>query len=205
MKRLDFDNLLSLMDSNDFAVFERDDKNFNLNLVAVRMPDTKINSFDDKLFCFWRFRKIWQVLEFQCTTDPGSYWLGAERMGNSAGTAMLVQQQVRGMYKWGKHRNYAALEQKRPAKFVRDANQDGVLNPDFSRVYNADISTNLHRASQFKHTRAVGPHSAGCVVVANPYDFALLGHTCKLARKLWGNSFTFTLLDLKYGPQHEAI
>lgn len=193
------EELKKLMAERDFAIFERDDKPFNLNLVAIRTPDKAPNVFNDVLCIFWKFRGVWSFLQFKCTTDAGTYWLGPERMGNYKGTAMLIEQQVRGMYKWGRHKRYAALEQVKPAKFVRDNNRDGILNPDFSVIYEDDISTNLHRASQMSVTYSVGPYSAGCPVVASPWDFDMLAYCCKQSRKFWSNSFTFTLIDLQNG------
>lgn len=195
MKKPNLDYVLYLMAQRGFRVFDRDDKPFNLNLVAVRTTDQTPNKFNDWFCVFWKYRGNWQLLRFPCTTDPGLYWLGSERMGNGLGTAMLIEQQVLGGYKWGRHRNYAALEQVKPAKLVRDFNKDGRLNPDYDKVYEIDASTNIHRASQLRHVDDVGAYSAGCVVLPSPDEFWLLGYLCKEATKHFANRFTFSLID----------
>lgn len=191
---MDLNQVLALMKDRGFAVFENDTKQFNLNIVAIRTEDNEVNKFNDWLTVFWKYRGEWNFLKFTCTTDAGLYWLGS-KMGNPNGTAMLVEQQVRGMYKWGRHKRYAALEQVRPAKFIRDYNRDNKLNPDTSKVYEGVIKTNIHRASQWNHTEDVGAYSAGCVVLANPDEFLLLGYLCKQAKEIYNNSFTFSLID----------
>lgn len=201
MYQPNLNEILSEMRQRDFVVFTSDEMEYNLNIVAVRTPENEINKFNDWLCVFWKFRGVWNFLRFTCTTDPGLYWLGSEKMGNPKGTAMLVEQQVFGMYKWGRHKNYGALEQVRAAKFVRDYNRDGQLNPDLSKVYFDVIKANLHRASQWRHTDEVGAYSAGCVVMANPTEFNLLKHLCQKSADIFGNSFTFSLIDLRMEAQ----
>lgn len=195
MRKIDLNYVLESMSDRGFKVFSNDSKMFNLNIVAIRTQENKVNVFNDWLCVFWKFKGTWNFLKFLCTTDPGLYWLGYERMGNPEGTAMLIEQQVLGMLKWGRHKNYAALEQIKAAKYVRDYNRDDQLNPDLSKIYTGIIKTNIHRASQWKHTVKVGAYSAGCVVLANPIEFELLGNICKRAKKEFENKFTFSLID----------
>jgi len=58
---------------------------------------------------------------------------------------------------------------------------------------------NIHRATAKtggKSTR-VDRWSAGCQVIASNEDFAVFMKICRKARDLWGNSFTYTLLESK--------
>ncbi len=173
-----------------FEVFEDDSKPFNLNIVGVRSNDNTPNTFNDELHVFWNFRGNWSHLIFTITTDPGLYWL-LNPMNPNGTIIMYAPQQVRGAYKNGLHKGKLALEQVKPMKYWRDDNKDTQLD-SLGKIYEEDASTNLHGAGA--NSFVVGKYSAGCQVVANDNEYDLLLHITKEAEKIWGNSFTYTLI-----------
>lgn len=165
---------------------------FNINLVGVRCAEDS-NTFNDKLFCVFNTVAGACAFSFMCTTDPGTHW----RLNpmNVAGTAVLPRGQHAGLFKLGKHQGkYDALVQRRAVGVLRDDNADDVIDFDGE----LDVGwhgINLHRASAVSPSSIVGRWSAGCQVVASPVDFDLLMAVLKKAATIWGDAFTYTLLD----------
>ena len=88
----------------------------------------------------------WITRTWECTTDPGAYWL--ENPMNAGGTAILVPGQYRGVYKIDKHRGlYDALCQRGgTVKCYRDKNKDDVIDMDPDSVTEGMYGINLHKA-----------------------------------------------------------
>lgn len=174
-----------------FAWF--DQGKYNLNLVGVRSAEASANTFNDKLYCIFNSGSGSCSFEFVFTADPGTHW----RLNpmNDLGVAVLPRGQHRGLFKLGKHQGkYDALVQRREVAVLRDNNLDDVIN--FDGVLDTGWhGINLHRAVEVGVSEVVGQWSAGCQVVASSLDFDLLLSVCKKAASIWGNAFTYTLLD----------
>lgn len=180
---------------------------YNLNLFGVRSTNSESNKFDDWFGVAWRNEKgHWFIKWMPCTTDPGKHWLLNPM--NVRGTAILVPGQYRNAYYLGIHGRshasggYVALEQKRPMRYVRDNNRDSKLDfslyKDPNNIFEANLKTNIHRASSSSIVRAIERYSAGCQVLQSPYDFKWLIELCKTSIEHgWSNSFTYTLLEEK--------
>ncbi|MEW5725859.1 MAG: hypothetical protein AB1896_22300, partial [Thermodesulfobacteriota bacterium] len=56
---------------------------------------------------------------------------------------------------------------------------------------------NVHRASGSGRTAHVGRYSAGCQVFQSAEDFGAFIGLCEQAAKVWGNRFSYTLLEEK--------
>ncbi|RYZ30064.1 MAG: hypothetical protein EOO10_04170 [Chitinophagaceae bacterium] len=168
---------------------------FELNLVGVRTDSVKPNSFDDKIFLFYNNKegKLLQH-EFKATTDPGTYWL--KNPMNPQGTAILKAGQYIGCYGLGLHRGkYLALVQKRPVTVIRDYDRDAVLDFMNGKEEKGLFGINIHRASENGTSATVDQYSAGCQVFANPTEFILFLQLCERHKTLYGNEFTYTLID----------
>jgi hypothetical protein len=168
---------------------------YNLNLVAVRSGSPQPNRFDDLLYVVYRKNPAgpWTIDTYACTTDPGRYWL--QHPGNVDGTAILVPGQYRGAWKLGKHRGvYDALVQRKPVRVWRDADGDAEAEGG-GKVYEGLFGINVHRANAQAASVAVEKWSAGCIVVADPGDFARLMMLCRRSAQSYGDAFTLTLLD----------
>ena len=105
---------------------------YDLNIGGIRNETTEPDRFDDSFFvAFVDERETCRVAMWSCTTDPGLYFLNSEKMGDRAGTAVLIPDQYRRCWKIGKHGKdkYPALVQNgMPFKVWRDHNKDGSLD-----------------------------------------------------------------------------
>lgn len=168
---------------------------FQLNIVGIRSASTEPNRFDDQIHVFFKNNTHqWIHYVFPATTDPGTYWL--ENPLNPQGTAILAQGQYRDSYQIGLHRGqYNALVQTKPVIVIRDYDRNAHLDFQNGRGEVGLFGINIHRATESGTTKTVDKYSAGCQVFANKPDFDLFMRLCDVHRKLYGNSFTYTLID----------
>jgi len=54
---------------------------------------------------------------------------------------------------------------------------------------------NIHRARKNGETYSIDRYSAGCQVFKNANDFNFFMKMCEVHKKLYGNKFTYTLVD----------
>ena len=179
---------------------DEDNKGYDVNIVGVRNSDTGdevTNKFDDKLTISYKVNGEWKFHSFDCTTDPGKYWV--ENIMRVEGVACLKEGQYRGAYKIDKHRgNYDALCQRGAAVTVyRDSNKDGCYDLDDDNTQTGYFGINIHRATarEGKTSTQVDKWSAGCQVIASNDDWNEFIFICYKARDIWGNGFTYTLID----------
>lgn len=173
------------------------DRPFELNILGERSAETKANAFDDLLHVFHRngTGKGWQGHSFRITTDPGTYWLRNPMMPQ--GTAILAAGQYVHGYEIGSHRGiYDALVQKDtvPVTVIRDYDRDAVLDFNNGRKGTA-YGINIHRAHGSGATLRVDTFSAGCQVFRENGDFVRFMKMCGVHAGLYGNSFTYSLVD----------
>lgn len=170
---------------------------FELNLLGLRAKSTVANRFDDEFFVLWRNEKgNWETAIFPCTTDPGTYWL--ENPMQPQGTAILKEGQYRNAYQIGLHQGkYPAITQKSPVSVIRDYDRNHLLDFANGNVATGNFGINIHRASTNGTSKTVDMHSAGCTVLANAEDFKQLMAMADRHRKLYGNSFTYSLFDFR--------
>ena len=177
---------------------------FNPNIIGVRSYSREAGKFDDKILLVYRNDKMqWQWHEFKATTDTGEFYL--RQPLSKDGTAIILPNQYRGVYKLGIHGRtwasggYKALEQVGNFTYIRDNNRDNILdvdNIDLSQIFEANLKTNLHRASKWQILDLIGKYSAGCQVIQDPKDFDFLIGVCEESIKRgFPNSFTYTLLN----------
>lgn len=168
---------------------------YDLNIISLRNPNVIANSFDDRIFVIHKEDGKWIQYSFSCTTDPGQYHL--DNPSRVEGTAILVHpQQCRGAYKLDLHRSkYLALCQRNgKVKVWRDNNKDEVLDREGTE-HSGYFGINIHRASAYSTTREVERYSAGCTVLADPYDFDTFIDLCQDQRRVNGwDTFTYTII-----------
>jgi hypothetical protein len=183
--------LLDYVASLGHTVFERGQ--YNLNIIGIRSRDHKPNSFDDRMCVVFRDEQGWITRTWECTTEPGKYWL--ENPINVSGTAILVPGQYRGVYKIGKHQGkYDALVQTGGrVKTYRDANKDDIIDADVATEEEGYFGINIHKAGQ--HSTQIDKWSAGCQVFSHSTDFDEFMSICYAAKAKWGNSFSYTLIE----------
>jgi len=190
MKKITVKNLISSLKKLGFKVFETGE--YNLNLVGIRSKDETTNTFNDVLAVFFKNAGEWVLFQFPITTDPGQFYL--EHPLSVHGCAIVKPGQYPGLWTLGFHRaQYKALVQTGDVTVFRDNNQDKVL--DFENPQTGRFGINLHRAAKAGESQVVHKWSAGCQVMANPFDFDVLMSVCEKSASVWGNSFTYTLIN----------
>ena len=175
-----------------FIIFSRP---FELNITGIRSNSTTANSFDDSINVFYKTNEgNWVHHQFKATTDPGTFWL--ENPLNTGGTAILKHGQYMGSHAIGLHRGkYMALVQRRPLTVLRDYDRNATLDFMNGKEDTGMFGINIHRASVNGTTKVVDKYSAGCQVFANANDFGIFMQLCERHKQLYGNQFTYTLID----------
>jgi len=175
-------------------------KLYDVNIVGVRNSETKgrvTNAFDDCMTISYKNEEAqWQFHCFPCTTDPGTHWV--ENILNDRGVAILKPGQYRGSHKLRLHQGkYLALGQKKPMSIYRDANLDGQYDLIEESVREELIGINIHRATSRAGGKSsrVDKWSAGCQVIASYDEYQIFMAICNTAKNIWGNSFTYTLIN----------
>jgi hypothetical protein len=172
---------------------------YRLNIWGFRANTETPNTFDDELHVFTNVSKTgkpnWAYLVFKITTDPGTYWL--KNPMNPQGTAILKAGQYKDVYAIAKHRNkyYALCQRLGKVTVIRDYDRDAVLDFYNGKEATGSFGINIHRARQIGNTYDVDKYSAGCQVFKNANDFDFFMKLCGVHRSMYGNKFTYTLID----------
>ena len=174
---------------------------YDVNIIGVRNSDTKnrvTNAFDDCMTLSYKVEGEWKFHCYKCTTDPGTHWV--ENIMREDGVAILKPGQYRGSHKLRLHAGkYLALGQKKPLLVYRDDNRDNNYDLLEESVQEGLFGINIHRATGKKGGKStrVDKWSAGCQVIASYDDFEEFLGICKQSSLIWGNSFSYTLLESK--------
>jgi hypothetical protein len=202
---LDIDNLTfsrvrNFYEKMNYPFFISRNKNYNLNIGAIRSSDLTPDTYNDTIFLAWEWQGRGYLKTYKGTTDPGLYYL--LNPINVNGTAIIIPEYYRGVYEIGWHRKntsfaHMALRQKAPMKYWREKEYTvtSQLPINHEVVYEEIGFTNLHsKPMNFPVTQFIGKVSAGCIVVQDPVLF----HNefipiCREGAKNFGNSFSFAL------------
>ena len=193
------EQIKTTMESKGYKYFTGGD--LDVNIIGVRNSETKnrvTNAFDDCITLSYKLEGKWQFHCFKCTTDPGTHWV--ENVMNDKGVAILKPGQYRSSHKLRLHAGkYLALGQQKPVKVYRDNNRDSNYDLLEENVDEGIFGINIHRATGKKGGKStrVDKWSAGCQVIASYDDFEEFLGICKESSLIWGNSFSYTLLESK--------
>ena len=175
--------------------------NYDVNIIGIRnsMTDGKVtNKFDDLITISYKDENgDWNYHEYKCTTDPGDDWMENPWI-EEKGCAVLKPGQYRGSHKLRLHGGkYLALGQKKPVTVYRDNNRNDKYEFDESSCDTGVFGINIHRATKYagKTSSNVDKWSAGCQVIASNDDWHEFLDICQTAREVWGNSFSYTLIE----------
>ena len=185
-------DIIRVLQEKSFRLFENK-AGYDLNIVGIRSTELSQESFNDWITVFYFSDGRWNYFPFPGTTDPGSFYL--QNPINVSGTAILKPGQYRGSHKIGKHKNYKALQQKKPVTVYRDDNRNGYLDTANMQQETGMFGINIHRSNAHRPSTVVGKWSAGCQVLQDPAHFNFLLELCALSVTKYGNSFTYTLLE----------
>ncbi|HCT51682.1 MAG TPA: hypothetical protein DF712_04405 [Balneola sp.] len=196
-------NIKSYFAAKDYKFFDTPNKRLNLNIIGVRRDNQGSNTFDDFLLVMYREEELFVNKRYQVTTDPGKHWL--KNPINPKGTAILAPGQYRGAWQLGKHQGkYEALVQRKPVKVYRDNNKDDIIdyNNITTLVDEGYFGINIHRSNPYDQSYLVNKWSAGCQVFKKVSDYDEVIKLCEESAKIYGNSFTYTLIDEKDLRKH---
>ena len=175
---------------------DRLNKGYDVNIVGVRnnapiVADKVTNVFDDHITISYKVNGKWQFFCWRATVDPGKK--GVQQFSNPKGVARLVSGQYRGAYAIDKHGGkYTALCQRlKPVTVYRDKDKD--LTFDESKLDTGMFGINIHKAG--RNSTWVENWSEGCQVFKVTLDFVAFMSIIQQARKIWGNKFTYTLIE----------
>jgi len=197
-KKLEVYDFKSLFEKKKYAYFLRGD--YNLNIIGVRkyVEGNKVtNLYDDYLVVIYNVEGKEHRDIYNITTEPGLSYMG-DVMFNPKGTAILKPAQYRSSWVLGKHRGkYTALCQSKPVTVYRDNDKDKIYDLDPKKTTTGVYGINIHRSNEYYTRKTVDQYSGGCQVFNDPKQFAQFIKVCKKQEALYGNSFTYTLLDEK--------
>ena len=185
------------VETKGYKWFEGGD--YNLNIVGIRNSETNgnvTNKFDDYITVSYSVNSELKYHQFEATTDPGLHW--EQNLLNRDGVAILVPNQYRGSHQIGLHQNkYEALRQVKPLQVYRDKNKNGVYDFLGENIQEGIYGINIHRATSKVGGKSIqiDKWSAGCQVIASYDDFELFMELVNKSAKIYGNSFTYTLLE----------
>lgn len=178
---------------------DSNNRGYDVNIVGIRNSESDgqiTNHFDDHLTISYKIDGKWQFHCWEATTDPGQHWM--KNPLSKDGCAILVPGQYRSSHKIRKHQGkYDALGQQKPVKVYRDNDKDDVYDTDEDTIKEGIYGINIHRSNPYTESYYVNKWSAGCQVFKKVDDFNEFMDICNKAKNIWGNSFSYTLLESK--------
>lgn len=203
-----YDNVRGLMLSKGYKFYENDIKPYNLNIIGWRTDDMESYTYNDYMTVSWKYKGSIHHHVFQCTTDPGLYYL--KNPMQVAGTKIMKPGQYLNAYKLCGHgydhgckghgsKKRKCLREVKPINFYQDGNRDGKYDLDDNNVVYVNASANIHDPwGEKEEGDEVGKDSAACQVLVSEHYDILIGNDNSFvseAIKYWNNSFTYTLND----------
>ena len=171
-------------------------KDFDVNIVGVRNMATGLkitDLFDDCLTISYKENGQWKFYCWTATTDPGKR--GMLEGKAKGGVARLVPGQYRKTYAVSMHAGkYQAVCQRLGNVTVwRDGDRD--LMYDEVKTATGMFGINIHRSNPKSESKYISNWSEGCQVFKKVKDFNEFMKICKKAVKIYGNHFTYTLIE----------
>lgn len=171
-----------------------------LNLIGIRDnqsdADRDANAFNDRILAAWYDHGRPILLSWPATTDPGRIY--RLRPVSKAGTAILTPGQHINLWTLGSHRGaYQALVQNTPCTVYRDTDRDAAISTDKLPTERGFFGINLHRTAESFTPTLVDRWSAGCQVIPDYDDFAMLLALARKAARAGQTALTYTLLTTR--------
>lgn len=191
------EQIIQVMNSKGYRVYDTDTVDWNLNIVGIRNRDKSNKTFDDTLIVFHKFMGNWHISYYPITTDPSDYYLRIRPI-NKKGTAILKEGQYKGAYAIDLHNNryYALCQRLAPVTVYRDKKRDGKLDFDEATLETGLFGINIHKGPKNGNWDSKNTiYSAGCQVFADSRHFNEFMEKCRNGEKSFGNKFTYTLLN----------
>lgn len=194
-KGFTIDRFLLEAQKHNYHVYRETSQSFNLNIVGWRRKIVEANKFNDVIAVYWQQDTVWRKKQWPATTIPGVPWL--LNPVNKNGTAIVVPGQYTKVYALGQYKGYTALKQVSPIKVFRDSNRDTLQRKIADKIPGSIeeglFGVHIHKAGIW--SKLVGTSSAGCQVFQNAVDFYEFIELCEVSASIYGNAFTYTLID----------
>jgi hypothetical protein len=192
---LEIDLIKKVLMKKGYSFFEKGQ--YNLNIIGIRSNKKEAGFFDDFITCIYKdSNNKWVCRYWKATTDAGTYWLSNPM--NQRGTALLVPNQYRGVYKIGMFKGrYKCLVQSKPLKVYRDNNKNKIQDYDPKTIQEGMFAIQIHKSNPYFISVVNDKWSAGCQVFSAPKDFSEFMDLVYKAESVWGDSFTYTLIEEK--------
>ena len=187
-------NFEKLFKEKGYAWFTKG--NYNLNIIGIRSNNNNkvTNQYDDILVVDYNTGNGHKRVCYTITTEPGKYYM--QNLCNPKGAAILVPGQYRGCWQIGLHHGkYKALCQRKAVKVYRDNNKDMIYNMTPKSIDKGIFGINIHRSNKTCICDTIDKYSAGCQVFNDPVEFNAFIRLCEKQKELYGNSFTYTLIN----------
>lgn len=201
---MELQDVLDEMQSLGYTI---DQRPYKLNIVGIRDASVAVpeNYSDNIAYFWWDNNGNLQGKIAEATTTPSVQYLQNPIDGSSGGTAILKQGQYKDTYQIGLHRGkYEALvETGGPVTVIRDADRNSILNY-FGNVTTGYYGINIHHSTaSYASQDLIGPDSAGCQVFRWVDDFNDMMDKARKSRDMYGNNFTYTLIDKREQLQNQ--
>lgn len=168
---------------NEFKLL--DYKWLDFHIIGIRSIADQPDKFDDLIGLVENGTITW----FTGTTNPGIHWL--KNLLSPKGAALLKPGQYIDTWKIDLHQGkYEALCQRKPVTVFRDSDKDN-FSEETSVTETGLFGINIHRANPLAASILNDKWSAGCQVLNNPKEFAILLQKCKDSKL---KDFTYTLI-----------
>lgn len=179
-----------------------DERPYAVNICGFRKNSKKSNAFDDVISIgFYDSKKKWNQYDYKATTDPGTFYLLNPEKFNKLGTAIVKPNFYKNAYAIGWHYDHEALTQVlAQVEIWRDYNRDSTLDFYNGTSYWGFFGTNIHWSGDYRKT-TVDRWSAGCQVIEDPNDFRQFMTFCRKHRDLYGNVFSYGLIDFRHAAR----
>jgi len=157
-----------------------------INIIGIRTKDQTPDKFND--FMIISYKDEFHI--FNCTTEPGVYWL--KNPMRVSGTFVMKPGQYINKWKLGYHHTYEALVLAGIIQGWRDYDKDNVVDPDKSKVYSDGKAVNIHHAHENTIQTVIDKYSAGCQVIQKFSDWLIFIGLVKEAKQEF---YTYTLIE----------
>ena len=184
------ETVIAAYENNKYPLFTKGE--YNMNLFGIRNEaDRDSERFNDMIGLLYKVNEKWVLKKYDATVDP-SVQYRKNPMNEEAGTAIVVPGYYKKAFVVGLHRGkYEALRQNTPLKLYRDTNRDSKL--DFENIHTEMAGINVHRAAYNGKSEFIGPHSAGCQVIADIEDFKEFMELINKSAAIFGKTFSYAL------------
>jgi hypothetical protein len=191
-----------ILDRKGFRIFTRP---YELNIIGLRSDKQVAGCFNDELHVFYTTEKDkWKYHVYKICTDPGSFW--KDESGYPKYPLLLAEGQylnsfIRG--KWNGIRQ--GIIQTAPVTVTLGYDRNAMI--DFSNGTNEKgmYGISILNSEGNVEKKYINKDLEGCQVFQNNKDFIELMILAEKHQRLYGNCFTYTLIDFRTKKRESLV